>query len=73
MIKIHRLDDKDTVMGKKLKGSNNFINKEYSESLRYTRKLLPKRDTAGERDDIALFRYDELIVHKCIEKKKVNS
>jgi hypothetical protein len=47
-----------------LKGTNVYINEDYSDAVRQKRKeLIPAMKAAGERGEIAFLRYDKLIVH----------
>ena len=50
--------------GKDLKGTNIYVNEDYTEAGRQKRReLIPAMKTARERGDIAYIRHDKLIVH----------
>lgn len=64
--KLLRYKDKEVIMqrAKYLKGSNIFINEDFSEAVRQKRKdLLPEMRAARERGNVAFLRFDRLIVH----------
>ena len=65
--------DKAAIMerAKMLKGSNVFINEDYSEAVREKRKaLLPELKAARGRGDIAFLRFDKLIVRPSTQGPK---
>lgn len=64
--KLFKYKDKLAIMenANKLKGSNIFINEDYTEAVRLRRKeLLPDMKAARARGDIAYLRHDKLVVH----------
>lgn len=66
MVKFLRYKDKMAVLGKTkdLKGTNIYVNEDYTEAVRQKRKeLIPAMKAARERGDIAYIRHDKLIVH----------
>ena len=65
-VKLLRHKDKLSILAKAktLKGSNIYINEDFSDTVRQKRReLLPEMKAAQERGDIAYLRYDKLIVH----------
>ena len=71
MIKFLRYKDKMAVLGKakKPKGTNIYVNEDYTESVRQKRReLIPVMKAARERGDIAYIRHDKLIVHPPFQK-----
>ena len=67
VVKFLRNKDKLAVLekAKLLKGTNIFINEDYSEAVRLKRKeLIPALKEARQRGDIAYLRYDKLITHR---------
>lgn len=66
VVKFMRHKDKSSILqrAKMLKGSNIYINEDFTESVRRKRKeLMPKLREARARGDIAFLRYDKLVVH----------
>lgn len=66
VVKFLRFKDKQAVLSKAklLKGTNFFINEDYTEAVRQKRReLLPAMRAARARGDIAYLRHDRLIVH----------
>ena len=66
VVKFLRNKDKLAVLEKAkfLKGTNIFVNEDYSESVRLKRKeLIPAMKEARQRGDIAYLRYVKLITH----------
>ncbi|CAH1245985.1 Hypp7624 [Branchiostoma lanceolatum] len=64
--KLLRYKDRDTIIqrAKYLKGSNIYINEDFSEKVRQKRKeLIPKMKEARERGEIAYMKFDTLIIH----------
>lgn len=62
-----RFKDRNIVLEKAkcLKGSNIYINEDYSETVRQKRKeLIPVMKEARKRGDIAYLRFDKLITHR---------
>ncbi|GAA6090911.1 protein unc-13 homolog C-like [Tachysurus ichikawai] len=73
MIKFLRYKDKMAVLGKTkdLKGTNIYVNEDYTEAIRQKHKeLIPDMKAARERGDIAYIRHDKLIVHPPAQKHK---
>lgn len=65
IVKFQKNKDKFEVLQKTkcLKGTNIFINEDYTEAVRLRRKeLLPKMKAARDRGDIAFLRHDKLII-----------
>lgn len=76
VIKFLRYKDKMAVLGKAkdLKGTNIYVNEDYTEAVRQKRKeLFPAMKAARERGDIAYIRYDRLIVHPPSQKPGVGA
>ncbi|XP_066265890.1 centrosomal protein of 85 kDa-like [Branchiostoma lanceolatum] len=72
--KLLRFKDRDTIVqrAKYLKGSNIYINEDFSEMVRQKRKeLIPKMKEARERGDIAYLKFDKLIIHPPREPHRV--
>ncbi|KAI8514789.1 hypothetical protein Bbelb_073800 [Branchiostoma belcheri] len=66
VVKLLRYKDKEVIMqrAKNLKGSNIFINEDFSDAVRQKRKeLLPEMRAQRERGNIAFLRFDRLVVH----------
>ncbi|CAL9708654.1 unnamed protein product [Knipowitschia caucasica] len=64
--KLLRWKDRDTILhrAKQLKGTNIYINEDYTDAVKRKRKeLMPELRAARERGEIAFLRYDKLIVH----------
>ncbi|KAI8507447.1 hypothetical protein Bbelb_148270 [Branchiostoma belcheri] len=64
--KLLRFKDKEAILqrARYLKGSNIFINEDFSEAIRQKRKeLIPEMKAARERGNVAYLRFDRLIVH----------
>ena len=73
MIKFLRNKDKMAVLGKAkdLKGTNIYVNEDYTEAVRQKRReLIPAMKAARERGDIAYIRHDKLIVYPSYQKYK---
>lgn len=71
VVKFLRYKDKVEVLSlaKELKGTNIYINEDFSEAVRQKRKdLLPAMKAARERGDLAYLRYDKLIVRQSTQK-----
>ena len=65
VVKFLRFKERSAVLqrAKNLKGTNIYINEDYTDAVRMRRKeLLPKLKEARERGEIAFFRYDKLII-----------
>lgn len=65
VVKLLRLKDKQTIMSsaKRLKGTNIFINEDFSEALQLRRReLLPKLRAARDRGERAFLKYDKLVI-----------
>lgn len=65
VVKLLRFKDRETVLGKanKLRGTNIYINEDYTEAVRLKRKeLLPKMMEARKKGLYAVLRHDKLIV-----------
>lgn len=76
VIKFLRYKDKMAVLGKAkdLKGTNIYVNDDFTEAVRQKRKeLIPAMKAARERGDIAYIRYDRLIVHPPSQKQGVGA
>lgn len=68
-----RFKDKVAVLerAKKLKGTNIFINEDFTEAVRQKRRdLLPALKAARDRGEIAYLRYDRLITHPATQKPR---
>lgn len=66
IVKFFRWKDKEDVMARanKLRGSNIYLNEDYSEAVRLRRKeLIPIMKAERAKGNIAYIRYDKLIVH----------
>ncbi|KAJ8385857.1 hypothetical protein AAFF_G00179230 [Aldrovandia affinis] len=71
--KFFRYKDKVRVMekAKDLKGTNVYINEDYTDVVRQKRKeLIPAMKAARERGDIAFLRHDKLIVHPASQRPR---
>lgn len=65
VVKFLRLKDRQCILSstKKLKGTNIYINEDFSEAVQLRRKeLLPKLKAARERGDIASLKFDKLVI-----------
>lgn len=65
IVKLLRFKDKQTILScaRKLKGTNIFINEDFSEAVQIKRReLLPELKAARSRGEIASLRYDKLII-----------
>lgn len=68
-----RFKDRSAVLesAKKLRGTNIFINEDFTEAVRQRRReLLPALKAARSRGEIAYLRYDKLITHPANTNKK---
>lgn len=66
IVKLLCYKDKEEILkqAKKLKGTNFFINEDFSERVRQRRKeLLPQLGEAHKQGNFAFLKYDQLIVH----------
>ncbi|KAJ8390585.1 hypothetical protein AAFF_G00101910 [Aldrovandia affinis] len=71
VIKFLRYKDKMAVLSKAkdLKGTNIYVNDDYTEAVKQKRReLIPAMKAARERGDIAYIRFDRLIVHPASQK-----
>lgn len=67
VVRFLRFKDRNAVLekAKNLKGSNIYINEDYSDAVRLKRKeLIPAMKEARKRGDIAYLRFDKLITHR---------
>lgn len=74
-VKLLRHKDKLSILAKAkaLKGSNVYINEDFTDTVRQKRReLLPEMKAARQRGDIAYLRYDKLIVHPPTHKPKTS-
>lgn len=65
IVRLHRFKDRQLILSSasKLKGSNVYINEDFTDAIRKKRKeLLPQLRAARERGDMAVLKYDKLIV-----------
>lgn len=66
VVKFLRQKDKTAILqkSKSLKGTNIYINQDFTDQVRRKRKdLMPELKAARARGDIAYLRYDKLIIH----------
>ncbi len=66
VIKLLRYKDREAILqrAKSLKGTNIYINEDFTDSVRRKRKdLMPEFRAARARGDIAYLRHDKLVVH----------
>lgn len=73
MVNLLRLKDKQRILSsaKKLKGTNIFINEDFSGAVLQRRKeLWPKVKAARERGDNAILRYDKLVILPKVQQRK---
>ncbi|XP_019631891.1 PREDICTED: uncharacterized protein LOC109475612 [Branchiostoma belcheri] len=66
VVKLLRYKDKEAILqrAKHLKGSNIYVNEDFSDAVRQKRKeLLPEMRAQRERGNIAFLRFDRLVVH----------
>ncbi|KAJ7987943.1 hypothetical protein DPEC_G00318480 [Dallia pectoralis] len=73
LVKFLRYKDKMAVLRKTkdLKGTNIYVNEDYTEAVRQKHKeLIPAMKAARERGDIAYIRHDKLIVHPTAQKQE---
>lgn len=76
VVKLLRFKDKTEILrqAKQLKGTNLFINEDYSEKVRQKRKeLLPELRAARKQGNIAYLKYDQLIVHPASHPRTTTS
>lgn len=73
VVRFLRFKDRNTVLekAKNLKGSNIYVNEDFSEAVRMKRKeLIPATKEARKRGDIAYLRFDKLITHRPTSQAK---
>ena len=66
VVKLLRFKDREAILqrAKSLRGTNIYINEDFTDAVRRKRKdLMPELKAARQRGDIAYLRYDKLVIH----------